>query len=147
MKNRTFLFWLDSTYFFLDTQPRIPYASAHKKKFLSSIYLAPEVQVLRKFRDDYLLPHPLSRTFVKFYYKVSPPIADYIREHKNLRTVVRFTLTPVVYGVKYVGISIVVIISSLTVIALILIRRKGDGSIYQLTGLTVTTSAFSQSSR
>lgn len=102
-------------------------------------YLAPEVQALRQFRDEYLLanfefrisnfkieiPNFMGKAFMAFYYKVSPPIADYIREHENLRTVVRFTLTPVVYGIKYIGIFIIVIISFLTVIALVLIRRLG----------------------
>jgi hypothetical protein len=63
--------------------------------------MAPDVMVLRHFRDDYLLTNSLGRAFVRVYYKYSPPLADYIAKHEGLRTVTRIALTPVVYGVKY----------------------------------------------
>lgn len=64
-------------------------------------YLDPHVKVLRDFRDRYLLTNRLGRAFVSFYYKHSPPIASYIRQHESLRTALRFMLTPIVYGVEY----------------------------------------------
>ncbi|OHB67479.1 MAG: hypothetical protein A2Y76_09950 [Planctomycetes bacterium RBG_13_60_9] len=36
---------------------------------------APEVGVLRNYRDQILMRSPLGRTFVRFYYRISPPIA------------------------------------------------------------------------
>jgi len=57
-----------------------------------------DIDVLRDFRDEYLMTNPLGRTLVKTYYKTSPPIADALREHEGLRTAVRETLIkPLVY--------------------------------------------------
>jgi hypothetical protein len=64
-------------------------------------YLDPHVQVLRDFRDRWLLTNRFGRAFVAFYYEHSPPIAAYIRQHESLRTATRFMLTPIVYGIEY----------------------------------------------
>jgi hypothetical protein len=50
---------------------------------------AVEIDVLRQFRDEFLLQNPPGRAFVNLYYDVSPPVADFISEHEVLRTVVR----------------------------------------------------------
>jgi hypothetical protein len=39
--------------------------------------------------------------FVSGYYRYSPPVADLIGRHDSLRALVRWTLTPIVYGMKY----------------------------------------------
>lgn len=64
-------------------------------------YLDPHVQVVKTFRDDYLLPNPIGRVFVGLYYRTSPPIANIINEHRALKAATRLILTPVVYGIKY----------------------------------------------
>jgi hypothetical protein len=51
--------------------------------------LREDIDVLRDFRDEYLMPNPASRSFVSFYYDVSPPLADLIRDNAGLRTAVR----------------------------------------------------------
>lgn len=58
-----------------------------------SQYEAP-VTWLRGFRDGWLLTNAPGRAFVKFYYKVSPPIADFIRENEFLKFIVRVALIP-----------------------------------------------------
>ena len=58
--------------------------------------MAEEVQILREFRDKYLLTNPPGRAFVDFYYRVSPPIAEFITEHPSLKPIVRAALMPVV---------------------------------------------------
>ncbi len=62
--------------------------------------LEPQVQVLRSFRDTYLLPRRAGRWLVDRYYRLSPPIADLIRAHDGLRTTIRVILTPVVWIVN-----------------------------------------------
>lgn len=73
-------------------------------------YEAPYVKILREFRDRYLLksfefrvlsfefeiPNIAGRAFVTLYYKVSPPIADFIRESEVLKSLVRIVLLPVI---------------------------------------------------
>ncbi|MCK5508202.1 MAG: S8 family serine peptidase [Desulfobacterales bacterium] len=61
----------------------------------------PDVEVLRRFRDDWLLTNFTGRALVSLYYTISPPVANIIKSYESLRTVVRFALTPVVYAVKY----------------------------------------------
>ena len=60
--------------------------------------LAPHVMILKQFRDQILSHHGLGRKFIDFYYKNSPPLADYIARHEPLRDGVRWLLYPVVGG-------------------------------------------------
>ena len=50
---------------------------------------AKEIDILREFRDEVLLPNRLGAEFVSFYYRTSPPIANFISQHESLRAVVR----------------------------------------------------------
>jgi len=63
--------------------------------------MEPHVKMLREFRDRFLLTNSVGQAFVKLYYMTSPPIADYISEHESLRTATRWSLTPVIYGIKH----------------------------------------------
>ena len=58
--------------------------------------MADDVRYLRAFRDEYLQTHEAGRWFVAQYYKYSPSLADYLRQHEDLRTVVRTALGPLV---------------------------------------------------
>ena len=62
--------------------------------------MAPEVAALRTLRDRYLVTNAVGRTLVDWYYRVSPPIADFIRERDGLRTLIRWGLTPVVAATR-----------------------------------------------
>jgi len=68
-------------------------------------YLDPHVMVLRHFRDNVLLQSEAGTAFVRFYYKHSPPIADFIAGHETLRLLMRLALTPLIFAVKYPLIS------------------------------------------
>lgn len=58
--------------------------------------MAPEVDALRTFRDRYLLTHAPGRAAVRWYYRLSPPVADFIRQRDGLRALIRAGLTPLV---------------------------------------------------
>jgi hypothetical protein len=58
--------------------------------------MAEEIQILRRFRDEYLLTNALGEAFVSFYYRRSPPVAEFITEHPGLRPVVRAALLPAI---------------------------------------------------
>jgi uncharacterized repeat protein (TIGR02543 family) len=58
--------------------------------------MAEEVQVLREFRDSYLLTNRPGEAFVSVYYRISPPVARFITGHPALKPLVRAGLAPVV---------------------------------------------------
>ena len=50
---------------------------------------AEKIDVLRDFRDIVLNQNPVGELLVSAYYDVSPPLAEFIAEHSNLRTIAR----------------------------------------------------------
>lgn len=58
--------------------------------------LAPQVRMLRQFRDQFLLSNGPGQRFVELYYTYSPPIAERIAAHSWLRGLVRLCLYPLV---------------------------------------------------
>jgi len=66
----------------------------------------PHVRILRDFRDRYLMPRKLGRTFVRFYYKHSSSMADFIGKYKGMKVLVRIILLPIVayaYSILHFG--------------------------------------------
>ena len=60
-----------------------------------------EVGILCDFRDQCLKTNPLGRMFVKAYYTISPPIADFISNSEPLKAVTRVALKPLVAFAVY----------------------------------------------
>jgi len=58
--------------------------------------MAPQVQLLREFRDRYLTTNPPGRLFVSAYYRISPPVASRIADSEVLRAITRAGLIPVI---------------------------------------------------
>lgn len=58
--------------------------------------LAREVQLLRSFRDRYLITNAPGRAFVAWYYRHAPALARSIEEHPWLKAPVRGALLPVI---------------------------------------------------
>ncbi|MEE9543126.1 MAG: PKD domain-containing protein [Thermodesulfobacteriota bacterium] len=65
-------------------------------------YFDPHVLVLRDLRDRVLLTNSPGRAFVKLYYKLSPPLAEFISERAYLRAPTRAVLLPLVYLSKVI---------------------------------------------
>jgi hypothetical protein len=73
----------------------------------------PHLDILRDFRDTYLMPNKLGRTLVNIYYKYSPFVANFIAKHKALRIAVRINLLPFVafsYSMVHFGPIITAVI-------------------------------------
>ena len=62
--------------------------------------MAPQIQILRDFRDTYMMPNAVGHWLVEQYYRWSPPVADFIRSQDWLRAAVRIGLTPIVWSVQ-----------------------------------------------
>ena len=100
--------------------------------------MAEEIQILRKFRDEYLLTNPLGQAVVDLYYKFSPPIAEFITEHPSLKPIVRAGLVPAVamstIAVNTSLLEKAAIIGLLVLVSVALVvwatRRRGRGPQY-----------------
>lgn len=63
--------------------------------------LAPEVVILCRFRDEILLKSRMGAGFVRFYYRVSPPLASFISRTGFLKATTRqILLKPVLWLLK-----------------------------------------------
>lgn len=58
--------------------------------------MAHEVNILKRFRDSFLLRNRYGEIFVRSYYRLSPPIARAIKRSEMLRRFVRVLLVPIV---------------------------------------------------
>ena len=63
--------------------------------------LEPHVVVLRQFRDRHLQRTALGRAFIRYYYRYSPPLAEFIAEHPRARLATRMMLTPLTFLITH----------------------------------------------
>jgi len=100
--------------------------------------MAGEIEILREFRDEYLLTNLLGQALIDFYYKVSPPMAEFITEHPSLKPIVRAGLLPAVAmntvavnttpAEKMAILGLLALVS--VVVAVWATRRRGRGPEY-----------------
>ena len=65
---------------------------------------AEQIDVLREFRDVVLLKSTVGSQFVALYYRLSPPVAEFIAGNEVLRTLVReLLIDPIVWVVEATG--------------------------------------------
>jgi hypothetical protein len=82
-------------------------------------YLDPHVQVLRDFRDKWLLTNRAGKAFVAWYYRHSPTAAAVIEKSKPLRFVTRLMLAPVIYTIEFPALF-----AAFAICCLIVVRNK-----------------------
>ena len=58
---------------------------------------------MRDFRDKYLLTNFAGRKFVRFYYHISPLLAEFIERHETMRAAARELLRPVIFFAERPG--------------------------------------------
>ena len=99
-------------------------------------YLEDHVQILRNFRDAYLMTNNVGKAFVNFYYRNSPPLADFIAKHDALRMLVRVVLAPFVafgylalYTTAMQKIILMLFLLTFMMGAFLLIRRTRSAKI------------------
>ena len=87
-------------------------------------YLDPHVQVLRDFRNNVLILYRPGQAFVAFYNEYSPPVAQFIHEHEAARTLTRWSLTPVVFGIQYPSLPLSLMILVMGMLVLRSVKRN-----------------------
>ena len=96
------------------------------------------MDVLREFRDQYLVTNPVGSALVSAYYKVSPPMAQFIDDHPALKPIVRVGLLPAValseVAVNTTSAQKTAIVGSLALVSVALAvwlsRRRGKSVIF-----------------
>ena len=91
-----------------------------------------EVEVLRDFRDQYLMNTSLGRAFVRAYYIASPPLALAIVDRPAIRAAVRGLLTPFVLfaelamnrGLWIAALASIVVLAIASAILLLILRKN-----------------------
>jgi len=90
--------------------------------------LEPHVQILKEFRDSYLLPTALGRRFVAIYYHYGPPLANFIQEHDFVKSLVRLLLLPVIglsfFFLKTTIVQKVGVFLALSLLVIIIMRVR-----------------------
>ena len=83
------------------------------KAATSNTPLSAHLNILRDFRDKYLLPNKVGRELVRIYYKYSPFTAKIISKNKLLKSAVRTNLIPIIvfsYSMVHLGPTVTAII-------------------------------------
>ncbi len=97
------------------------------------------LNIIRQFRDEYLMTNPVGRGVTALYYEViSPPLAGFINDHPAVKPLARSALAPVVAisalavdttTVEKFAIAGLLALASVAVVIWVR-KRRGRGSQY-----------------
>lgn len=82
---------LDPNYKVISMSPQASSSGCFIATATTGDYNHPTVVQLRNFRDNTLENYVLGRKFIQFYYRNSPPIADYISQRQLLKIILYFS--------------------------------------------------------
>lgn len=87
--------------------------------------VAPAVRILKEFRNKIMMGSDLGNSFVSYYQRTSPPVADYIRNHDSAKYMVRVCLLPLA-GLCWLSLTIGPLNALIFVICIIvlIVRKK-----------------------
>lgn len=90
------------------------------------------VQILREFRDNFLIFSQPGRIFIKLYYIYSPMITNFLSNHSHINNFVRWSLLPIICIIWFflkIGYPITLCIINLLIIGIfgLIIRRNYNG--------------------
>ncbi|OQX13934.1 MAG: hypothetical protein BWK76_15435 [Desulfobulbaceae bacterium A2] len=92
--------------------------------------LSPQVQLLRRFRDEVLQHSATGRSFVRWYLKTSPPVAEYLRRHDTARLLTRWALYPLVGAAAlalHQQLALGLVGGGLVLLGVFWVRRRAQG--------------------
>ncbi|MDM8567570.1 hypothetical protein QUF74_18225 [Candidatus Halobeggiatoa sp. HSG11] len=66
--------------------------------------IASEVLILKEFRDNIFMSSNFGQKFIKFYYHISPTMADFLSKHSFLKRIIRYVFfEPLLFFIKKYG--------------------------------------------
>jgi hypothetical protein len=97
-------------------------------------YSAPQVQVLREFRDRYLMTNAPGRAFVAWYYRYGPRGAHFLNAHPGLKPPFRLALLPLVAGSLFLIYTPPPVKIAMIMIALLFLYQRMQSKMLVRTG-------------
>ncbi|MCM8766744.1 MAG: fibronectin type III domain-containing protein [Candidatus Omnitrophica bacterium] len=121
--------WSEPTYFTTKTiTPPPPPPTEGGGCFIASVCFGEnswQVKILKEFRDRILLKSNFGRKFVKFYYKISPQISEYLKNHKVFILTTKILLYFVIIFIMLLMSKFLMYTFITGFIILLWIRKKG----------------------
>ncbi len=115
----------------IEPYPNLPDEGCFIATAAYGYYSAPQVQLLRDFRDRYLLTHAPGRAFVHWYYTYGPVAAQWLGSHPEVKPMVRAALFPLIAfaalllnGSPFYLASLVMLFGILVTMGALILRRK-----------------------
>ena len=115
----------------IEPYPNLPDEGCFIATAAYGYYSAPQVQLLRDFRDRYLLTHAPGRAFVRWYYTHGPAAAQWLNLHPEIKPMVRTMLLPLIgiadlllNGSLFYLVSLMMLCGLLVTMGALILRRK-----------------------